>query len=68
MTERRQFRVGTKVLTNHGPAKIEGISLMAEDTTDSFRIPKIWADLKDRCIFDLNNGHWAYGDRVFADE
>ena len=67
-TERRQYRVGTKVLSKHGPAKIVGINLMDEVGTNAFKVPKIWVDLKDRCIFDLDNGHWAYGDSVFADE
>ena len=27
-----------------------------------------WRDVPDRCVVDLDNGHWAYGDQISRQE
>jgi hypothetical protein len=59
---RRVVKIGTKVDSRFGEAKVTGIDLCEkEGEKDGIRVDRIWVDLKDRCIFDLDNGHWCYG-------
>jgi hypothetical protein len=52
--KRQYIMVGTKVNSNHGEAKVTGIELCKNG--EKYGI--------DRCTFDLDNGHWAYGYQV----
>jgi len=65
---RKLIKKGTKVLTKFGEAKVTAIDLcQKEGDKEGIRVDKIWIDLKDRCIFDMDNGHWAYGYQVEVD-
>lgn len=65
---RKLIKVGTKVLTKFGEAKVTDITL-CEKEGDKYGIgvDSIYVDLKDRCVFDMDNGHWAYGYQVEVD-
>jgi hypothetical protein len=64
-TMRKLIKIGTKVTTRFGEAKVKGIDLcQREGDKEGIRVDKIWVDLKDRCVFDMDNGHWAYGYQV----
>lgn len=65
-----KITIGTVLDTKHGRAKVTGIDLhpLLNTTgiicTEPIEMTEIWESLKDYCIFDLDNGHWAYGDEV----
>ena len=57
--------IGQNVMTEHGLQKITKIEL-CEKVGDKYgiEVKEIYTDLVDRCVFDLNNGHFAYGDQI----
>lgn len=57
--------IGQNVMTEHGLQKITKIEL-CEKVGDKYgiEVQAIYTDLVDRCVFDLNNGHFAYGDQI----
>tara|TARA_A100001201_G_scaffold140650_1_gene134207 strand:+ start:917 stop:1117 length:201 start_codon:yes stop_codon:yes gene_type:complete len=57
--------VGQNVMTKYGLQKITKIEL-CEKVGDKYgiEIKEIYTDLVDRCVFDLDNGHFAYGDQI----
>ena len=61
---RKFIKIGTKVDSNHGMAKVTGIELCQNGEKYGIGIDKIFLEDKDRCTFDLDNGHWAYGYQV----
>lgn len=62
---RQMIKIGTKVTTRFGEAKVTGIELCKNHSEkEGIRIDKIWLQDKDRCVFDMDNGHWAYGYQV----
>lgn len=62
---RRQIKLGTKVNSRFGEAKVKFISLCEQEgDKEGIPIKAVWVDLKDRCVFDLDNGHWCYGYQV----
>ena len=65
MAEKKYIKIGTKVTTRFGEEKVTGIEL-CESMNDKYGIgvDKIYAADKDRCVFDMDNGHWAYGWQV----
>ena len=56
---------GTKVNSRFGAAKVTRIELcrVAGDK-EGLQVDKIFVEDKDRCVFDLDNGHWQYGTQV----
>jgi hypothetical protein len=55
------------VRTRFGEAKVTGIELCErEGEKEGIPMKKIWVDLKDRCVFTFDNGHWQYGYQVEA--
>jgi len=62
---RKYIKLGTKVVTRFGEAKVTGIDL-CQNAWEKEGIPvdKIFVTDKDRCVFDMDNGHWAYGPQV----
>jgi hypothetical protein len=62
--ERQYIMIGTKVNSNHGEAKVTGIELCKNGEKYGIDMPKVFVEDKDRCTFDLDNGHWAYGYQV----
>ena len=57
--------VGQTVMTDFGLLKIKKIEL-CEKVGDKYgiEVKEIYTDLVDRCVFDLANGHFAYGDQI----
>ena len=65
----QKITIGTVLDTKHGRAKVTGMELVYKDANgivpyDGIPMIEIWECDKDRTIFDLDNGHWAYGDEV----
>ena len=61
MDKRTLIKIGTKVDTRWGEAKITGIELCKDGEKYGIGMDKIFVEDKDRCTFDLDNGHWSYG-------
>ena len=61
---RTYIKIGTKVDTKWGEAKITGIELCKAGEKYGIGMDKIFVEDKDRCIFDMDNGHWAYGYQI----
>jgi hypothetical protein len=68
MDEYSLLRVGDRVLSNHGVARIKTITLAESYMLDGIDVPAVhWANLKTRFIsVVLDNGHWAYGYQVYG--
>ena len=62
---RKYIQIGTKVVTRFGEAKVTGIDLCQNVwEKEGLPVDKIFVTDKDRCVFDMDNGHWAYGPQV----
>ena len=61
---KKYIQIGTKVSTQWGDAKITGIELCQNGEKYGISQEKIFLIDKDRCTFDLDNGHWAYGHQL----
>ena len=61
---RQYIKIGTKVDSRFGTAKITGIELCKDGSKYGIGMDKIFVEDKDRCTFDMDNGHWAYGYQV----
>ena len=64
MADRKYIKIGTKVVTRHGEAKVTGIELCQNGEKYGIDMDKIFVADKDRCVFDMDNGHWSYGYQV----
>jgi hypothetical protein len=62
--ERQYIKIGTKVSSRFGEAKVTGIELCKDGSKYGIGMDKIFVEDKDRCVFDLDNGHWQYGYQV----
>ena len=61
---RRQIKIGTKVDSRFGEAKVKAIALCErEGEKEGIPLKAVWMDLKDRCVFDLDMGIGATGIR-----
>ena len=61
------FYVGDNVETKHGLNKIIKIELMPEPRHYSkcgINVEKMFTNMKNYCIIDLDNKHFVYGDEV----
>ena len=58
---RKYIKIGTKVITRHGEAKVTGIELCKNGEKYGIDMDKVFVEDKDRCVFDFENGHWSYG-------
>ena len=61
---RKYIRVGTRVDSRWGEARVTGIELCRPGQKHGIPMEKIWADHKDDSVFDLDNGHWSYGHQL----
>ena len=61
---RQYIKIGTKVDSRFGEAKITGIELCKAGEKYGIGMDKIFVEDKDRCTFDMDNGHWAYGYQI----
>lgn len=59
------IQIGDLISTRHGTSKIKKIEL-CEKPNEKYGIPvkKIFTNLLDRVIIDLENGHWTFGSEV----
>jgi hypothetical protein len=63
------IKIGDSILTRFGESKIVGITLTAgpnADSGDAVPVVGIESVFAGKTIFDMENGHWVYGQRVFA--
>ena len=62
------INVGDMVFSSrHGYANVTAIEIVEDICSGSkygVDVPKVPNTIKDNCIFDLDNGHWAYGHQV----
>jgi len=65
------IRVGDKVMWRDRwgqgyprPATIEAIEVCTVDDKSGIDVEEVREELKDVCVFDLDNGHWAYGHQI----
>jgi len=61
---RKYIKIGTTVESRFGEAKVTGIELCTDGEKYGIGMDKIFYADKDRCVFDLDNGHWQYGYQV----
>ena len=62
---RKYIKIGTTVDSRFGVAKVTGIEMVEEGRKDGgIEMEKIFYADKDRCVFDLDNGHWQYGYQI----
>ena len=47
-------------------ARIKSIDLyeVHAPVGDPISVKSIWTNLRDRCVFDLDNNHWVYGYQI----
>jgi hypothetical protein len=63
--KRQYIKIGTKVNSRFCEAKVTGIELCASHSEKyGIDVDKIFVADKDRCVFDMDNGHWAYGYQI----
>ena len=61
----KTLKIGDTVISKHGVAEILKIELCEKPGHKyGIDVKEIYVDLVDRCVFDLNNGHFAYGDQI----
>ena len=58
------IKIGTKVVTRHGEAKVTGIELTQNGEKYGIDMKQVFVEDKDRCVFDMDNGHWSYGYQI----
>lgn len=61
-----KIKIGDNVLCKYGLAKVISIEMFSPETAfpddaDNISMKEIWECDKDRCVFDLDNGHWSWG-------
>ena len=63
---KERLYINDKVQTQFGMSRIKAIGLYQSDAIEGepIWVKSIWADLSDRCIFDLDNSHWVYGHQI----
>ena len=54
--ERKKIKMGTLCDTRFGEGKVTGIALCADGDKYGIPVEEIFVDLKDRCVFDFDNG------------
>ena len=64
MANRQLIKIGTKFDTKWGEAKVTGIELCKAGEKYGIGMEKIWLEHKNDSVFDLDNGHWAYGYQI----
>ena len=64
MADRKFIKIGTKVNTQWGEAKVTSNELCENGEKYGIDIDKIFVADKNRCKFDMDNGHWSYGYQI----
>ena len=61
------IRIGDKVSTKYGDVKVTNIEICENEfDKHGVAVREVFENLKDRCVFVLDNGHWQYGSHVEA--
>ena len=61
------IRIGDKVSTKYGDVKVINIEICENEfDKHGIAVREVFENLKDRCVFVLDNGHWQYGSHVEA--
>ena len=70
-TENKRIEIGTTIKWRGTwgtepeiEAKVEGIQICAEGCKEGRGVKSIAYTTKDRCVFDLDNQHCAYGHQI----
>jgi len=60
---KQRLFINDRVSSKYGMARITSINLyeVHAPVGDSITLKSVWSNLRDRCVFDLDNGHWVYG-------
>ena len=57
-----KVKVGDTVYGKFGTAKIEKIELCEKvGDKEGIAVNEIWSNLVEKCVFDMDNGHFEYG-------
>jgi hypothetical protein len=57
-----KLKVGQKVFGKFGEAKIKRIELCESvGDKEGISVQEVWYNLVDKCVFDMDNGHFEYG-------
>jgi hypothetical protein len=65
----QKIKIGDTVDSKYGPGKVTSIEMFPTDSSfaddpDNIIMQEIFICDKDRCVFDLDNGHWQYGEQI----
>ena len=58
------IKVGDLAYSRHGLARITSMEITKDGGKYGEDVLSISDDLKDWCVFDFDNVHWAYGTQV----
>ena len=63
---KKRLYINDVVTTKFGQARIKSIDLYEVHAMvgDPISVKSIWANLTDRCVFDLDNNKWVYGYQI----
>jgi len=60
-----KLKVGQKIFGKFGWAKIKNIELVeVVGEKEGISVNEVWINLVDRCVFDMDNGHFEYGSDI----
>ena len=60
-----KLKVGQKIFGKFGWAKIKNIELVeVVGEKEGISLNEVWINLVDRCVFDMDNGHFEYGSDI----
>ena len=63
---KKRLYINDQVQTKFGLARIKSIDLyeVHAPVGDPISVKSIWSNLRDRCVFDLDNNKWVYGYQI----
>jgi hypothetical protein len=60
-----KLKVGQKIFGKFGWAKIKNIVLVeVAGEKEGIEVQEVWMNLIERCVFDMDNGHFEYGSDI----
>jgi hypothetical protein len=60
-----KLKVGQKIFGKFGWAKIKNIVLVeVVGEKEGIEVQEVWMNLIERCVFDMDNGHFEYGSDI----
>ena len=63
---KNRLYINDAINTKFGLARIRSIDLyeIHAPVGDPIALKSVWSNLRDRCVFDLDNDHWVYGYQI----